>query len=76
MGLEERICALQSLLGIAQHLRSMRKQMQAQLSTSQAAHLDTYFARTVEASGKIIKKANSRAVALLCRLSCYTGRGL
>lgn len=51
LGFEERLCALQSLLGLADHLRGLRKRMQEPLSRSQAAALDTYFARTVEASG-------------------------
>lgn len=51
VGFEERLCALQSLLDLADHLRGIRKRMQEPLSKSQAAALDIYFARTVEASG-------------------------
>ena len=52
LGLTEQVNALQCLLAGAQLLRGLRRQMQQPLSKTQAAALDIYFARTVEASGR------------------------
>ena len=50
-GLQERITAARSLLALAQELQAARKAMQKLLSQGQVAALETFYTRTVEASG-------------------------
>jgi len=51
-GLQERIVAVRSLCALAQELRSVRRPLQELLTKSQAAAVETFYSRTVEASGE------------------------
>ena len=64
-GLQERITAARSLLALAQELQAARKAMQKLLSQSQAAALETFYTRTVEASGMPICLGNCIPYSLL-----------
>lgn len=50
-GLQERIVAVRSLCALAQELRTVRRPLQELLTKSQATAVETFYSRTVEASG-------------------------
>ena len=51
-GLQERIVAVSSLGALALVLRSVRRPLQELLTKNQAAAVETFYSRTVEATGK------------------------